>query len=212
MTIATAPAAPRRTAGGLDLILVGGVPGAGKTTAIAAATAGLPEITVLDPERLHHAIRGAVPAWLPYRAYRVLIHTGHTLAVLWHLLLGPTGGRLVVHDPGTRRRRRQLFLALADLRGWRSTLVYVDVDRTAARTGQFVRGRVLRPAAFDRHWLRWQQVRDTLGQPDPSDGPAELLVGRREAASVLRRLCTGLDPAVTPTYTDHGAQRQLSVG
>ena len=177
-----------------DLIVVGGVPGAGKTTAIAAATDGLDGITVLDPENLHHAIRDAVPDWLPYRAYRALIHTGHTLAVLWLLVLGPTGGRLVVHDPGTRRRRRRVFLGLAGLRGWRVVLVYVDVDRAAARSGQFIRGRVVRAAAFDRHWDRWQQVRDRLGRPGGTDDPPELLVDRSQAASVLRWLCTGRIP------------------
>ncbi len=200
MRIATSPASSAllRLPAAADLIVVGGVPGAGKTTAIAAATAGLAGVTVLDPERLQHAIRDVVPGWLPYRAYRALIHSGHTLAVLWLLLLGPTGSRLVVHDPGTRPRRRRVFLGLAGFRGWRVALVYVDVDRAAARSGQSVRGRMQRAAAFERHWDRWQQVRDRLGRPGSADGPPELLVDRSQAASVLRGLCTGRPPASRP--------------
>lgn len=195
-TVGGAPAAPPAelvappTAA--NLIMVGGVPGAGKTTAIEAASAGLPGVSVLDPERWQRALRRRLPRWVPYRAYRAVVHTGHTLAVLAHLLLGPLPGhRLIVHDPGTRRRRRRLFLALAVRRGWRVVLVYVDAGRDDARDGQFQRGRALRAASFDRHWDRWQQVRGRLG--GASSAYPEVLVDRSQATAVLRWLCLGLD-------------------
>lgn len=176
----------------VDLIVVGGVPGAGKTTAITAATTGQPGVLVLDPERVHSRLRHALPAWVPYRAYRAIVHTAHTVAVLGHLVRGPVSGRpLIVHDPGTRRRRRRLFLGLAELRGWRMALVYVDVDRAAARDGQFVRGRALRASTFDRHWDRWQSLRDRLGESADPVAPPEFLVTRDDAAAVLRALCYG---------------------
>ena len=182
-------------ASSVDLIVVGGVPGAGKTTAIAAATEGLPHVLVLDPEHVHHAIRAQVPGWMPYRAYRAIVHTVHTLAVVAYLLRGPrTGIPLIVHDPGTRRRRRRLFLRIADRRGWRSVAVYVDVDRAAARTGQLDRGRALRAGTFGRHWDRWEQVRTQLDQPSDrigADHGTDVLVIRSQAAAVIRRLCRG---------------------
>lgn len=181
----------------VDLIVVGGVPGAGKSRAIAAATPGLAQILVLDPEHVHQRLQDALPGWVPYRAYRAIVHSTHTVAVLIHLLRGPVPGRpMVVHDPGTRRRRRRLFLGLADLRGWRVALVYVDVDRVAARDGQFRRGRALRASTFDRHWDRWQQLRERLGRPADPMTPPEFLVTRVDAASVIRWLCTGASAAV----------------
>lgn len=188
-----------RTDADYDLILVGGVPGAGKTTAIAKATDDLDGVRALDPEHVAWWLRRRLPAWVSYRTYRWLVHLLHTLRVLVFLLNGPVAGRkLVVHDPGTRARRRGLFLRLAHLAGWRTVLLYVDVDRAAARAGQLRRGRVVR--SFDEHWDRWQHLRpalDVAAARDRDTGSgrrwvrddAVMLVSRPEAAGVLRRLC-----------------------
>ncbi len=122
--------------GTYDLVLVGGVPGAGKTTAIALATDDLAHVGAIDPEHVSWWLRRRLPAGVPYRAYRWVVHLGHTLRVLAHLLNGPVAGRrLVIHDPGTRAGRRRLFLGLAHLAGWRTVQLYVDVDRPPPRTG-----------------------------------------------------------------------------
>jgi predicted ABC-type ATPase len=191
-----------------DVILVGGVPGAGKTTAIRRATADLVGVIVLDPEDRQRTIEQWLPLPLPYRAYRWLIHLLHTVDVLVRLLRGPVvGQRLVVHDPGTRRRRRRLFVTLARARGWRTTLLFLDVNHDAARSGQRVRGRVLRRSAFERHWSRWQQLRSGLvgtGIEDhrPVDPEQDVvLVHRDDAARVLRLFCLGLPYAALLTRT-----------
>jgi hypothetical protein len=186
-----------------DLVLVGGVPGAGKSTAIAGATDDLAHVRAVDPEHVTWWLRRRLPSQTPYRSYRWAVHLLHTLRVLVHLLNGPVvGRRLVVHDPGTRLRRRSLFLGLARLAGWRTVLLYVDVDRPAAQDGQRRRGRVVR--SFDEHWQNWEQLRPALiaepsaqssAQPsaDPGSHPGAepvRLVDRTEAATVLRRLCT----------------------
>ena len=176
---------------GPDLVLVGGVPGAGKSTAIRQATADL-TVRSLDPEQLQHRIRNLLSAEIPYRGYRWLVHVAHTLRVFWHLLRGPGSlPRLVVHDPGTRVRRRRLFVTLARVRGWRTTLLYLDVERSAARSGQWERGRVLDASAFDQHWLRWEGLRARLtGTEGPrSEDQQMILVDRDRAAATLRRLC-----------------------
>jgi hypothetical protein len=179
-----------------DLVLVGGVPGAGKTTAIARATDDLDHVAAVDPEHVAWWLRRHLPSWVPYRAYRWLVHLLHTIRVLIHLLDGPVSGRrLVVHDPGTRARRRSVFLLLAHLAGWQAVLLYVDVDRPAAQDGQVRRGRVVR--SFDEHWQNWQRLRPALvaGAATAADANLEmsaepvLLVDRTEAADVLRRLC-----------------------
>lgn len=201
--------------GAYDLVLVGGVPGAGKTTAIARATDDLGHVGALDPEHISWWLRTRLPAAVPYRAYRWIVHLGHTLRVLVHLLNGPVPGRrLVVHDPGTRIGRRRLFLGLAHLAGWRTVSLYVDVDRPAAQEGQLRRGRVVR--SFDEHWQSWQRLRpallaspDQLGPVTSADAAAladaaaradaaaladaaedpVVLTDRADAATVLRRLC-----------------------
>jgi len=179
-----------RTGVTYDLVLVGGVPGAGKTTAIALATDDLAHVRAIDPEHVTWWLRRRLPTRVPYRAYRWLVHLLHTLRVLIHLLDGPRPGRrLVVHDPGTRASRRSLFLRMAHLAGWRTVLLYVDVDRAAARSGQLQRGRVVR--TFEEHWASWQHLRPALdvaarteSVPDPV-----VLAERADAADVLRRLC-----------------------
>jgi len=180
--------------GSYDLVLVGGVPGAGKTTAIARATDDLAHVGAIDPEHVTWWLRSRLPAGVPYRAYRWVVHLSHTVRVLAHLLNGPVAGRLlVVHDPGTRAGRRRLFLGLAHLAGWRPVLLYVDVDRPAARAGQLRRGRVVR--SFDEHWRNWQRIRPALtATPHPvvrADAATEpvVLTDRAEAANVLRRIC-----------------------
>jgi hypothetical protein len=181
-----------------DLVLVGGVPGAGKTTAIARATDDLPHVRAVDPEHITWWLRSRLPVGVPYRSYRWLVHLLHTLRVLMHLLNGPVAGRrLVVHDPGTRARRRGLFLRLAHLAGWRAVLLYVDVDRAEAQDGQRRRGRVVR--SFDEHWARWQDLRPVLdaaardaeAATDPRPGATDpiVLTDRAAAATVLHRLC-----------------------
>lgn len=173
-----------------DLMLVGGVPGAGKTTAIAQATDDLAHVRAVDPEHVTWWLRHRLPVTTPYRSYRWLVHLVHTLRALVLLLDGPRPGRrLVVHDPGTRAGRRRLFLRLAHLAGWRTVLLYVDVDRSVAQEGQRRRGRVVR--SFDEHWTSWQSLRPALDLAAKEQEPMDrvILVERTEAPRILRRLC-----------------------
>lgn len=172
-----------------DLVWVGGVPGAGKTTAIKAGADPVATETI-DPEQVAHWLGRRLPR-LGYRAYRWVVHTVHTLRVVARLLAGPDHERLVViHDPGTRILRRRLYAGLARAAGWRAVLLYLDVDRAAAQEGQRRRGRLVR--SFDAHWRNWEHQRPALaaGLPD-ADGEPVLLVGRADAASALRALSAG---------------------
>ncbi len=171
--------------------MVGGVPGAGKSTAIRAVAlaCGVP---VVDPDQVRTWLARRLPAGTPYRRYRPLVHVVHTLRVLAAVAAG--GDRvLVVHDPSTRPARRVLFARLARAAGWRPTLVLVDATRSSARAGQLRRGRVVDPDSFDRHWQRWQVLRSEVlggrGPSDAADWDRLLLVDRSAAPDTLRQLC-----------------------
>lgn len=195
-----------------DLIVVGGVPGAGKSTAI-AQTVGLPGVRVLDPDQLRARLRELLPDRVHYRAYRPIVHIVHTLRVLAGVLAGPsTGRRLVVHDPATRPHRRTLLARLARLRGWTPALVYVDIDRAGARRGQVARGRVVRASSFDGHWRRWQRLRPRLladlGTAAGGGFSSVDLVDRDQAATVLMQRLGGapgrLEGGSCTTVVDSG--------
>lgn len=184
------------------VVLVGGVPGAGKTTAIARVSGELPLVDALDPEAFRDRMRRRLPEGTDYAAYRPLVHTLHALRVLLVLLRGPVPGRtLVVHDPATRPRRRRLFAWLARRRGWDPVLVYVDVPRALAETGQVLRGRVVDPASFAGHWARWEALRcEVTGAPDALDGAQwseVVLTDRDGAAPALRRFVAASRPSPT---------------
>lgn len=206
LTTTPAPAGPGTppSTGGFDLVLVGGVPGAGKTTAIARATDDLAHVSAVDPEHVSWWLRRRLPG-VPYRGYRWLVHLAHTFRVLVHLLDGPRAGRrLVIHDPGTRIGRRRLFLGLARLTGWRTVLLYVDVDRPAAQDGQRKRGRVVR--SFDEHWQSWQQLRpalvaSTLPPPAPRSRAAQLASAQLASAQRARVDSTQSEPVVLTDRT-----------
>jgi predicted kinase len=138
------------------LLLLGGVPGAGKSTLIRQVADRNPDVRTLDPETSARWLEARLPQ-VPYGLYRPLVHLWHAAVTLALVMLGPTLDRrtLLVHDPATRPGRRELLGRIARARGWRTSLVMIDVPRTAAIDGQHARGRMVRSRAFERHWRRW---------------------------------------------------------
>jgi predicted kinase len=146
------------------VVLVGGVPGAGKSTALALIARDIPSAMVLDPDQIRELIRRLLPDRVPHRAYRPLVHAIHAVRVLAALLSGPVRDRtLLVHDPATRPRRRWLFAWFARRCGWDPVLVFIEVSRAVAEQGQAQRGRVLDADSFRGHWSRWERLRSELG-------------------------------------------------
>lgn len=165
------------------MVVVGGVPGAGKSTAVMRHLGAL-GVRVLDPDLL----RGRLPR-------RWMVHTLHQLLVWGSVLIGPrVMGTLLIQDTATRRGRREALLRLARRRGWRVHLVLVDVSRADALAGQAARGRVVGAASFDRHWQRWTGMRADLSR---ACAVPPIVVTRRDVAQVVDALVGGGSPGGT---------------
>ncbi len=182
------------------LVLIGGVPGAGKSTLLRHLTSQRAGLRAVDPETLHDRIASWLPARVPYRWYRPVVHTVSAVRTLLAVLRGPTraAAPLVLHDPATRPRRRQVVGRLARWRGWEPALLMLDVSREVALTGQVQRRRVVRHRSFNRHWARWQQQRPgltTAYQRGDADGPWSrvYVLDREQAAQVLPALLGGAE-------------------
>jgi AAA domain len=174
------------------LLVVAGVPGAGKTTWLSRVQA--PGSLVLDPESVRARLEAPLGR-VPYRLWRPLVHAGHVLRVL-AALPGPAG--LIVHDTGTRPWRRRLLAGLARRFRRSPHLLLLDVTAEDALEGQRRRRRSLHRAAFAAHWRNWYRLRAALAAagPDPQPPPAALAAEGwastrlldRPAAARLRRV------------------------
>lgn len=189
---------PVRTDLRAPFVMVGGVPGAGKSTALASATAHLPDWRVLDSDAERRRLHTLAPS-VPYAVLRPLVHLCHQARVLWVLLRGPEAyAGLVVHDPSTRWFRLGVIGRVARVRGWEPRLLFVDASRSQALEGQAGRGRVVTRRTFRRHWDRWRVLRALLrGEASRlparwafalSPWPAIRLVSRPGAAAALGQL------------------------
>lgn len=189
------PCAPGEAQGArAAFVMVGGVPGAGKSTAL-RAWRHTPGVRVLDPDTLRGRLR-----------WRALVHLVHQGQVWAAVLAGPTlVGTLLIQDTATRHHRREALLRAARWRQWSVHLVLIDVPRDQARAGQVARGRMSPRRAFDRHWRRWARLRADLGRvgvpprvvtrEQASGAIAEALdIANRKASHVGQ----GPDPSPTP--------------
>ncbi len=134
-----------------SLVLVAGLPGAGKSALLAALPVG-PDVLVVDSQDQ----RDALPRWLteavPYRVYRPLVHLRHRLAIVAAAVAGPA--TVVVHLPATAWRTRAAVALLAALTRRAAHLVWLDVDPAVALRGQRRRGRTVPSRAFAAHARR----------------------------------------------------------
>lgn len=142
-----------------DLVLLAGLPGAGKSTLLAGLR-NTAAVTVRDSDQMRERLGARLPAWLPYRAYRPLVHVGHQLRVVLAVLRAP--GPVLVHDPATRACTRVALASLARLAGRPAVFVWLDVPPLLALDGQRARGRLIPPRSFARHVARADILRRAL--------------------------------------------------
>jgi hypothetical protein len=132
----------------VDVVVVAGLPGAGKTTLVAA------EPRALDSDALRLAwaprLRG-----VPYALWRPLMHAWHWVAI-WRALKRPEG--VIVVRPFTAGRLRRAVLRRARRHHPAVHLVVVDATPAEAKAGQRARGRTIGSRAMRRHERRWARA------------------------------------------------------
>jgi predicted kinase len=133
------------------VVLVGGVPGAGKTRLLERAVRP-GEAAVLDSAEVRRALRARLGRGVPYALYRPAVHAIHLWRV-WRTLR--KDGPVVIHDCATRGPFRRALLRRARRAGRPVSLILLHVDEGVARRRQWARGRVVRPRAMRRHVRRY---------------------------------------------------------
>lgn len=135
---------------GRTLVLVAGMPGAGKSTLIAGLRQR-PGTVVLDSDD-HRAVLARRFPRLPYRRYRGLVHLRHRLAAVRAAVSGtPT---VVLHLPATSAALRRTVAVLAAVTGRTAHLLWLHVDPDEALRGQRDRGRLVPSDSFAGHARR----------------------------------------------------------
>ncbi len=134
-----------------SLVMVAGLPGAGKTTLV-RRLAHSTGVLALDAEDVaRHLVR--VP--LPYHALRPLVHTAPVVRVVAALRSGHPC--VLTSDPLTSPLRRQVLRTAAHLSGRRLHVVLVHASSAQARDGQQRRGRRLSGRRMTRQEVRYLQ-------------------------------------------------------
>ncbi|PWW24358.1 AAA domain-containing protein [Geodermatophilus normandii] len=156
------------------LVVVGGLPGSGKTTMVRRLLGdGVPGVTAVDSEDV--AARWRTSARVPYRFVRPFVHARHRVRVL-RATAGPAPV-VVLADPWTSRWWRPVVLATARRAGRAVRLVLLDVSAGDAAEGQRIRGRRIPEGRMRRHDARW--ARYLAAGPPPG---AVLVLDRPGAA------------------------------
>ncbi|RKT85882.1 AAA domain-containing protein [Saccharopolyspora antimicrobica] len=175
---------PTVRVGRRSLVVLAGLPGAGKSTVLGKlrSDAG---ISALDSEQVRARLREVLPARLPYRYYRPVVHLAHRSRIAWYCLT--TSGPVVAHEPATRATTRAMLVAFGWLSGRQRVLVWLHADPRDALAGQQQRGRLIRRTSFQRHVQRADRMyRRLRGGEVPRGWQQVRLLTRDEAAHGLR--------------------------
>ncbi len=164
------------------LVLVGGLPGAGKTRLLGRLLGTSAGARGLDSEQ----VAAALHRWglrLPYRLLRPVVHVVHRLRV--RAVLRGGSPVVVLTDPLTSPRRRASLLRSARRAGREVRLVLLDAAPEEARRGQLDRRRTISERSMARHVRRWRAALQRLAAPGGVPGATAVVVVDRAAAAVL---------------------------
>ncbi|MFD4549045.1 AAA family ATPase [Streptomyces sp. NPDC058466] len=170
--------------GALDLVVVTGLPGSGKSTLMRRAATGVR----VDSQDTRDRWDGRLGRRLPYAVYRPLVRLAH-YAGLRRALRAGTG--VVVHDCGTQAWVRRWLAREARRRGGALHLLLLDVTPGTALEGQRERGRGVSRYAFARHRGAVTRLLRSVEKGDLPEGCGSAVLIDREAADVLRRIDFG---------------------
>ncbi|MBE9374388.1 AAA family ATPase [Saccharopolyspora sp. HNM0983] len=167
-----------------SLVVLAGMPGAGKSTVLARlrAPAGWP---VLDSDQVRARLRHGPLGRLPYRWYRPLVHFAHRARILWCCAV--SGAPVVAHEPATRRSTRALLALFGAATRRERVLVWLHAEPHEALAGQRARGRMIRERSFRRHVRRALRMHRRLLDGRPLRGWHRVhLLSRTQAGRGVR--------------------------
>jgi predicted kinase len=146
------------------VVVVAGVPGAGKTTLIRRAV-DRDVARVVDTDDRREAGR------------RRLLYPGH-----YARIVAAVAGRrpVVIHSRGTHPAARRAIAALAAVCGRPAHLVMLDAARGEAESGQRARGRTVARAGVDRQLARWRRL--MVRRPAHEGWTSVVVLDRAQAA------------------------------
>ena len=130
------------------VVVVAGLPGAGKTTLVACAP------RALDSDALREAWAPRLGR-IPYPLWRPLVHARHWI-MIWRALKRPDA--VIVVRPFTSAWLRRAVLRRARRHHAAVHLIVVDATPAEARAGQRARGRTVGERAMRRHERRWARA------------------------------------------------------
>lgn len=175
-------------------LVVAGVPGAGKSTALrkffgADAAATTPSrsaagVLVLDSMQARNRWRPKL-WWLPYLLWRPLVHVAHFQAI--RAALREVSGPVVIHDCATFGWARALIARWAADRELH--LLMLDVPAAVARAGQHSRGRRINHVVFRLHVRSWRRLMRTVATQRRPVGRASRSVVIVDRAAVNHLQC-----------------------
>jgi predicted kinase len=147
------------------VVVVAGVPGAGKTTLIRRAV-DRDGARVVDTD--------------DHRRGRLAYVRHYVRIVLAIAARRPA----VIHSRGTHPAARRTIAVLAALRGRPAHLVLLDAGRDEAEAGQRARGRTVDASEMDRQVVRWRRL---MARRPRGEGWATVVVLTREQAARARQ-------------------------
>lgn len=169
------------------VVVVAGIPGAGKTTLIDRAV-DRTRVVVLDTDDRRREGRAS-----QRKAVRV---AGHYRRIVAAVLLR-TDVPVVVHSRGTSAFARRLVSALARLRNRPAHLVLLVVGAGEAIDGQERRGRTIPLGEMDAHIERFAGLVGDSGSVARREGWASVTVLDRTEAAGLQRIGSGDQPSAS---------------
>jgi hypothetical protein len=147
-----------------SVVVVAGLPGAGKTTLIRRA-AERGAVCVVDTD--DRPRRGP------------LLYAGH----YGRIVAAIAGSRpAMIHSRGTHPYARRAIATLAALRGRPAHLVLIDAERAEAEAGQRARGRVIDASEMARQERRWRRL--MTGGPGHEGWRSIVVLDRARAGDV----------------------------
>ncbi|MFD7975769.1 AAA family ATPase [Streptomyces sp. NPDC059071] len=164
-----------------DVVVVSGLPGAGKSTLMSRAAEG----RAVDSQHTRERWEQRLPRFLPYAVYRPFARIAHYAGLRRALR---TGAGVIVHDCGTQSWVRGWLAREARRRGVALHLILLDVDPGTARAGQRERGRGVSSYAFARHRRAVGRLVRTAEAGALPPGCASVTLLDRAAADTLRKI------------------------